>query len=88
MKKPHRIGIDDLFVIPTCRLCLIGCVIQENDPRGGVIKRVIEIEGDYAICRASSDGSGRRSKVRLDRLHTARYSLVRPGPQTYLGALK
>lgn len=70
------------FEIPHCRQCLPGCVIQENDPRGGTVKRVIEIDGGYAICRAGHDGSGRRSKVRLDRLYTPRYSLVRPGPQT------
>lgn len=77
-----------MTAIPTCRACLIGCVIQENDPRGGRAKRIEAVDDKYVFCRAGSDGSGRRSKVRLDRLYTSRYSLVRPGPQTYLGASK
>jgi hypothetical protein len=58
----------------------VGQVIVENDPRGGTVKTIVGIGVGYVYCRAGWDGSGRRSRVRVDRLRTARYSLLRDVP--------
>lgn len=54
----------------------IGFVIEENDSRGGMRKRIYDVRDGYALCRAGGLGDGRKSKVRIDRLYSARYTVV------------
>lgn len=54
----------------------VGFVIEENDPRGGTRKHIYDVDDGYALCRAGGLGDGRKSKVRIDRLYSARYTVV------------
>lgn len=54
----------------------VGIVIEENDARGGTRKLIYDVADGYAFCRAGGLGDGRRSKVRIDRLYSARYTVV------------
>lgn len=54
----------------------VNAIVQENDPRGGTVKRVMAVRNGYAECHAGRDGSGRKSRVAIVRLYTGRYSLL------------
>lgn len=54
----------------------IGYVVEEQDNRGGMRKKIVDVQDGYALCRMGGLGDGRKSRVRLDRLYTARYTVV------------
>lgn len=55
----------------------VGCVVIENDKRNPepAMKKIVAVEDGYALCGAGRHGQGRKTKVRIDRLYTGRYSL-------------
>lgn len=54
----------------------VGFVIEENDRRSGMRKYIYAVDDGYALCRQGGLGDGRKSRVRIDRLYTARYSVI------------
>lgn len=56
----------------------VGQVIKQLGVRGSRAKRIVGWNDQYVYCRAGHDGSGRRSRIRLDRI--GEYSVVRDAP--------